>query len=89
MRVNGEWRDDLPNAKLTGYRVRKGDAFMVRSGGGGGFGDPCERDVADVAFDLREGYITAAAAERDYGVVVNAQTGEVDEEASRKRRAAR
>lgn len=36
--------------------------------GGGGFGDPRERDPQAVLADLRDGYITAEAARRDYGV---------------------
>ena len=77
LRVNGEWKHDLPNAKLMNYRLRKGDAFMVRSGGGGGFGPPAERDLEKIAFDVREGYITATAAQKDYGVVIDEATGEV------------
>lgn len=77
LRVNGEWKHDLPNAKLMNYRLRKGDAFMVRSGGGGGFGPPAERDLEKIAFDVREGYITATAAQKDYCVVIDEATGEV------------
>lgn len=35
--------------------------------GGGGFGDPAERDPAMIAHDLREGYVTPEGAARDYG----------------------
>ena len=34
--------------------------------GGGGFGDPAERDPQRVARDVRLGYVSRAAAERDY-----------------------
>jgi len=56
----------------------------MESSGGGGFGDPLERDPARVAADLAEGYVTAAGAEREYGVVWRA--GRVDEIATRARR---
>jgi N-methylhydantoinase B len=65
------WKEDYPNAKLHGHRLRKGDAFRMRSGGGGGFGDPRERKAEDVAFDVEEGYVSAEAALRDYRVVTN------------------
>jgi N-methylhydantoinase B len=43
---------------------------IVRTGGGGGFGDPLERDPATVREDVREELISAAAAREDYGVVL-------------------
>ena len=33
VRTNGKRQYDLPNAKLMNLRLRKGDAFMIRSGG--------------------------------------------------------
>lgn len=44
--------------------------------GGGGFGDPLNRDIHAVAADIRDGYVTAAAAEADYGVVADGDGGE-------------
>ncbi|MES2415645.1 MAG: hydantoinase B/oxoprolinase family protein [Pseudomonadota bacterium] len=80
-RTGGEWKNDFPNAKLANQRLRKGDAFMIRSGGGGGFGHPKLRDAAKVAFDVAEGYVSVEAAARDYGVVLEAG-GKVDEAAT-------
>ena len=42
----------------------------MRTGGGGGWGEPLERDAALVAHDVAEGFISAAAARKLYGVVV-------------------
>ena len=70
IRTNGEWSDELPNAKVFGVRIRKGDAYMMRSGGGGGFGTPLERDPELVAHDVREGYVSREAARDSYGVVI-------------------
>ena len=78
LRLKGNWNHDMPNAKVMTQRVSVGDAFMMRSGGGGGFGDPLRRDVACVADDLVEGYVSAQAAASDYGVMVDPQTGKVD-----------
>ncbi len=38
--------------------------------GGGGFGDPLERDPAMVLADVVEGYVSITGAERDYGVII-------------------
>lgn len=54
-----------------------GDLVHVRTGGGGGYGDPLERCVDLVALDVRRGMVSEAHAGSDYGVVLN-QDGEVD-----------
>ena len=56
------------------------------SGGGGGWGDPFERDVERVLSDVRAGFVSAAAARRDYGVAI--EDGRVDQAATRALRAA-
>jgi N-methylhydantoinase B len=43
---------------------------IVRTGGGGGWGDPLDREPALVAEDVAEGLISAAAARKHYGVVL-------------------
>jgi len=45
-------------------------AAIVRTGGGGGWGDPCERDPAKVAEDVREELISREKARELYGVVL-------------------
>jgi N-methylhydantoinase B len=72
--------------KVGAFPIEPGDVVVMESSGGGGFGDPLERDPARVAADLAEGYVTPAGAERDYGVVCRA--GRVDEAATRARREA-
>jgi N-methylhydantoinase B len=53
--VNGA---DLPNAKVFNViSFKRGDAYKMLSGGGGGFGSPLKRDAETVAFDVREGYV--------------------------------
>ncbi len=44
-----------------------GERFLLQSAGGGGYGDPRQRDRTAVDRDLAEGYITREAAVRDYG----------------------
>ena len=45
---------------------------IVRTGGGGGWGNPLERDPEAVRWDVIEGFVSREAAERDYGVAVGA-----------------
>jgi N-methylhydantoinase B len=52
---------------------------MLRSGGGGGFGDPLRRDIDLVADDIFEGYVSPRAGASDYGVVLDLHTGKLDE----------
>ncbi len=83
----GEMRDP-PNAKVFMQRLAPREGFYARSGGGGGFGSPLERDPFRVAFDVSEGYVTAKSAHEDYGVVLTAD-GHVDVAATNLLRAAK
>jgi len=56
------------NGKIRGAKLEPGDAFILRSGGGGGFGPPQERSVDSVRNDLVEGYVSQEAAEQSYGL---------------------
>ena len=55
---------DVP--KATRFLVPKGSVVELITGGGGGYGSPSERPVAEVHHDLREGYISAEFAARHY-----------------------
>ena len=56
------------------------------SGGGGGFGNPRERDPERVAFDVAEGYVSADEA-RDLYAVALSSDGSVDADATQRLRA--
>ena len=58
------------------------DVVTVTSGGGGGYGDPMERDPEMVLDDVINGKVTEAGAQRDYGVVVDLPKQKVDLEAT-------
>src|SRR5215510_1174438 len=68
---NGQIEEFATPGKVAGHALSEGDVVGVRSAGGGGYGDPLERDAASVAADLREGYISPQAARELYGVVLN------------------
>jgi N-methylhydantoinase B len=70
--------EQYPTGKVLDEELHEGDAYILYSGGGGGYGDPFERPPEWVAEDVRQGYVSPAAAERDYGVVIEAASGRVD-----------
>jgi N-methylhydantoinase B len=76
-----------PNPKQTVW-VEPGTEIVMGLPGGGGCGDPLTRDPRRVAADVRDGYVTAARAEEDYGVVLDGAGG-VDLPATEALRAAR
>jgi N-methylhydantoinase B len=57
-------------ANFSGVPVKEGDSFERPSAGGGGLGDPLERDPDEVLEDVADGYVTVRRAALDYGVVV-------------------
>jgi N-methylhydantoinase B len=89
LRQSGQWKTDFPNAKVLVAPLKSDDAFLIRGGGGGGYGDPLERAVKEVADDVRQGYVSIKAAAELYGVVVDPVTLVVDRAATERRRAAR
>jgi len=54
--------------KISGFPLRRGDVVREQTSGGGGWGDPLERDPARVADDVRLGYLSRAQARARYGV---------------------
>ncbi len=58
--------------KENAYPLVPGDLVCVETGGGGGYGAPLARSLELIQRDLDAGYVTAAAAKRDYGVKVAA-----------------
>jgi N-methylhydantoinase B len=55
-----------------------GESYEYRYGGGGGWGDPLERDPAKVLDDVLDEYVSVEAARRDYGVVLTGSLAELD-----------
>ncbi len=68
-------------------QLRPGTTLVARCCGGGGYGDPLEREPARVAKDVRERYVSHQRAFDRYGVVLDANGG-VDPPATELRRAA-
>lgn len=66
--------------KATRFTLRSGDLLQFDKWGGGGYGDPLERDPQLVAHDVSEGYVSEEAAREMYGVRLD--DGEVHTEAT-------
>jgi N-methylhydantoinase B len=75
----------LPS-KVT-MQMKRGDVFCHIHPGGGGWGDPLQRDSAAVLKDVRNEFLSAAKAQADYGVVIDVETWTVDAAATERRRA--
>ena len=78
--INPDQDSELPvDALADGVRVPAGTLIRIRTTGGGGWGDPLERDVELVVRDVAWGKVSRAGAAADYGVVI---TGPNDEPAA-------
>ncbi|MBS7635037.1 hydantoinase B/oxoprolinase family protein [Candidatus Bathyarchaeota archaeon] len=69
--------DVWDGGRAFNFKLRKGDILSIRSGGGGGWGDPLERNPYLVLEDYKNGLISAEMARDIYGVVIDAQKLEV------------
>ena len=80
--VPGQADRALPS-KVPYMHIGKDGRFVCYGPAGGGYGNPLERDPADVADDVLDGVISVETALRDYGVVISGK-GVVDVGATRK-----
>jgi len=91
IRVGGPHEQVVKN---TAFYVphEAGERYEYRYGGGGGWGDPLDRDPAKVLEDVLDEYVSVEAARREYGVVLRGSLEEfdlaVDTEATEQLRAA-
>ena len=75
--VNGEEGNPYGLTQLS-----PGDVIVMDAAGGGGYGDPLERDPELVERDVMEGYVSVEGARRDYGVVIDSDTMKPDLDAT-------
>jgi len=85
LRLPGE--NDFKSMAASHHSVPVKSEVIVRTGGGGGWGDPLERSPALVRNDVIEDFISRNAAEHDYGVVLKDDLT-LDEAATERRRIA-
>ncbi|MGH2459457.1 MAG: hydantoinase B/oxoprolinase family protein, partial [Chloroflexota bacterium] len=78
----------LPTLPMESIALKKGDVFRHTLAGGGGFGDPFERDPDRVREDVLDEKISIEAARWNYGVVIDPETLALDRAATREARPA-
>ena len=68
MFLNPDGPDSMALAsKTVAAKLRRGDVFSMSTQGGGGYGEPAERDPAAIARDVKAGKVSAERARADYG----------------------
>src|ERR1700739_3059769 len=77
---------ERPRLKDLITDIPAGTVYWQRAGGGGGYGDPRYRDVQRVLRDVRCGYVSPERARKVYGVAIDTESWEVDEEETGKLR---
>src|SRR5262245_2715369 len=66
----GDGKERALTSKIAGLRLHQGDLLSVEFAGGGGWGDPLERDPERVREDVARDYVSPASARDVYGVVL-------------------
>ncbi len=84
-RLPGE--SSFSHVEFVRQRVPAGTTAVVVTAGGGGWGDPLDRDPQRVRFDVVAEYVSIEAARDTYGVVFRPGTLDVDVDATASRRA--
>ena len=64
--IDGEKTPPMAS-KMVGIKLKRGQKVRLETPGGGGYGDPAERDRAAIERDVALGFVSEKAAERDYG----------------------
>jgi N-methylhydantoinase B len=62
----GEVFGTVSDTKFSGVRLARGDQVLIRSAGGGGFGDPGDRAAGAIAGDVADGWVSAAQTRERY-----------------------
>jgi N-methylhydantoinase B len=84
--IQSEKQGEFEILKTSGIQLDKGDRIIAVAGGGGGYGDPLERDPENVREDVDNGFVSIEHAKQDYGVVIDPDTLKVDVDATTKLR---
>ncbi|MEJ7932317.1 hydantoinase B/oxoprolinase family protein [Ramlibacter sp. AN1015] len=86
VQLDGEAETFFPSGKVLARALKPGERYVLRSGGGGGYGSPLERPIERVELDILQGYVSAGRAAKVYGIVFS-DDGHIDVQATATRRA--
>ncbi len=64
---HGEWLHPPMASKMRGVKLKQGEGVKLETPGGGGYGAASKREVSRVAEDVRQGLVTADAADAQFG----------------------
>ena len=78
--------NDVPKDPGALNFASPGDIITFYNPGGGGYGDPLERDPEMVDSDVINGYVSLEKAREDYGVVIDPKTMKLDLKATQELR---
>jgi N-methylhydantoinase B len=79
----------LPTLPMEAVELRRDDVLRIQTAGAGGWGDPLEREPDRVLADVIDEKIDVELARRSYCVVIEPESGAVDEQATAMLRAER
>ena len=77
MIIHDDQEKHIPSKITT--RIRKGDRYTTVTPGGGGWGNPFERDPEKVQWDVIEGLVSIERAREEYAVVLDPDTLEINQ----------
>jgi N-methylhydantoinase B len=85
--VNPGLESEVKIPLLTSMPLKAGDVVRLETAGGGGYGNPMERDPELVLEDVLNSYVSIGGAKNDYGVVIDSPTMTADLERTSRLRA--
>ena len=68
--IDAEGKNEKLGGLVDNVPMKAGELMRVRTTGGGGWGDPLDRDTAMVLHDVVQGKVSMHGARNDYGVVI-------------------
>ena len=80
--VRSKDKGEFEVLKTPGIKLGEGDSVIATAGGGGGYGNPLEREPEVIREDVINGYVSVEHAKQDYGVVIDPRTFDIDVEAT-------